>query len=59
LAAEGLKAGMNILEVDGKPVEELDEWEVDRRLTGVHGDKVILKWKTGPKTDKMAPFLLK
>ena len=46
LVRMGLKKGMRISEVDGKPAEDLDLWNVNQRLSGIYGNTVIIKWKT-------------
>jgi hypothetical protein len=46
LEKAGLKPGMVITEIDQLPANELDLWEVNRRLSGVYGDTVKLTWKT-------------
>jgi C-terminal processing protease CtpA/Prc len=46
LEKAGLKKGMVITDIDDIPALDLDLWEVNRRLSGVYGDKVTLKWKT-------------
>lgn len=42
----GLNTGMLITQVDSKPSEDIDLWEVNRRLAGAYGDTVTLQWKT-------------
>jgi hypothetical protein len=37
---------MTITQVDSKPSEEIDQWEVNQRLAGAYGDQVTLQWKT-------------
>jgi hypothetical protein len=39
--------GSEILEVDGIASSEMDLWQVNRRLSGVYGGSVRLKWKNG------------
>ena len=46
LVREGLKSGMVITQVDSLPAEELDQWEVDQRLSGAYGSQVTLQWRT-------------
>jgi hypothetical protein len=46
LEKAGLKKGMVVTEIDGLPTLEMDLWEVNRRLAGVYGDTVKLKWQT-------------
>jgi hypothetical protein len=55
LAHEGLRVGDVILEVDAIPASHLDLWEVNRRLAGVYGDTVTLKWSSRGKF-KVSPF---
>lgn len=45
LAKSGLNEGTAIQDIDGKPAEDLDSWEVEQRLSGVYGDKVTLSWE--------------
>lgn len=49
LEKAGLKAGVHILKVDRKHADELDIFEIQQRLSGAYGDKVVLEWqsKTG------------
>jgi hypothetical protein len=51
LLKQGLRPGTVISEVDSRAAEELDLWEVERRLAGVYGDTVTLEWasKSGRK----------
>ncbi len=47
----GLRVGMRITQVDAQPADELDEWEVNQKLSGARGPQVSLQWltKTGSK----------
>ena len=55
LGYEGLKVGMQVLQIDDKPTEEIDSWEIERRLSGAYGSTVTLQWKN--KTGlKVAPL---
>jgi hypothetical protein len=47
LRRHGLVEGTQILEVDDRPVEEIDLWEVERRLAGVYGPMVKIRWQAG------------
>lgn len=47
LLQEGLQPGDQVLEVDQKPADESDLWEIDQRLGGAFGPSVQLKWKHG------------
>jgi hypothetical protein len=49
---------MTILSLDSKSVDEMDNWEVEQRLSGVYGGTVAVEWKTGKKTSKIAPLKL-
>ncbi len=55
----GLKPGMFITHVDSMPVEDLDLWEVEQRLSGMKGDVVSLEWQTAEKNIKLAPLKLR
>ncbi|MFZ9596276.1 MAG: hypothetical protein ACO3A2_09385 [Bdellovibrionia bacterium] len=46
LLRENLAVGSRITQINSKPVEELDLWEVRRILSGSQGQSVILQWKT-------------
>jgi hypothetical protein len=46
LLREGLKSGTVITQVDSRPAEEMDQWEVNQRLAGVYGSQVTLQWET-------------
>jgi hypothetical protein len=46
LVQAGLHPGSQILEVDSKPADEADLWEIDQRLGGAYGPSVELKWKS-------------
>jgi hypothetical protein len=48
LLQAGLQPGDQVLEVDSKPADEADLWEIDQRLGGAYGTSVELKWKHGP-----------
>lgn len=58
LVKAGLKPGMIITQIDQKPTEDLDQWEVDRRLSGVYADQVILQWDA-KKQIKIVPFKIR
>lgn len=57
LARAGLKAGMFVTQVDSKLIEEMDQWEVDRRLAGAYGPQVTLQWRV-KKGFKVVPMQL-
>jgi len=60
LVQEGLKLGMSISAIDSKPVSQMDLWEVDQRLAGAYGDRVILEWKTPSGTEiKKVPLKIR
>ena len=46
LGREGLSPRAIVTQVDFKPVEEMDQWEVNQRLSGIYGSRVTLQWKT-------------
>jgi len=46
LQRQGLSAGVEITQIDGKDPDTVDLWEVERRLAGEFGDWVSLQWKT-------------
>jgi hypothetical protein len=50
----GIQVGMLISKIDSKEVSEMDQWEVDQRLSGVYGQSVILEWHPNSKTEKTA-----
>jgi hypothetical protein len=54
LAKAGLRVGSLITSVDAHGIDELDQWDVDQRLSGVYGPSVDIEWKTSPKTQKVA-----
>ncbi len=45
LIRDGLKAGTVITQVDSIPAEDIDLWEVNRRLAGAYGPQVTLQWE--------------
>lgn len=53
-ARAGLKTGMTIEEIDSITATDLDAWEVERRLSGVYGDTVSLKWIAADGSFKLA-----
>ncbi len=53
----GFRLGTVITQVDGRLSEEMDLWEVERRLAGEYGDTVILQWQTKDGL-KISPFTL-
>ncbi|MFL5815865.1 MAG: hypothetical protein ACJ763_20015 [Bdellovibrionia bacterium] len=55
LEKAGLKKGMIVTDIDGIPALEMDLWEVNRRLAGVYGDEVKLKWQS-PKGFQVEPL---
>jgi hypothetical protein len=59
LSRSGLHVGQTISGVDSKPVDSVDQWEVDQHLSGVYGDTVTLQWNVGRKTQKIVPFQLR
>jgi len=54
----GLRDGTEITQIDSIPAEDIDEWEVNRRLAGYYGDTVTLQWRYKD-TLKMAPLKLR
>jgi S1-C subfamily serine protease len=51
----GVRVGTVITQIDSIPAEDLDQWEVDLRLSGYFGETVTLEWST--KTGlKVAPI---
>ena len=55
LLKAGLKPGMVITQLDSKNADDMDEWEVDQRLSGVYGPTVNLAWET-KRGIKIAPL---
>jgi hypothetical protein len=53
LIRAGLATGSQILEVDARPVDETDLWEIDQRLGGAYGKSVELRWKAGRQVKQM------
>lgn len=45
LIRDGLTLNAQVTQMDGKDVSEMDQWEVERRLSGEFGDQVVLQWK--------------
>jgi len=45
LSKNGLRVGATLLEINATSVDELDLWEVDRILSGAHGNFIKLKWQ--------------
>lgn len=56
LKTAGLQIGTEIQRIDGKNADELNQWEVDHRLSGAYGDRVELEWATSKKEVKVAPL---
>jgi hypothetical protein len=48
----GIEVGTLITKIDSKDVSEMDQWEVDQRLSGVYGPTVALGWSPSKKTEK-------
>ncbi len=46
LAKAGLKVGMTIVQLDGRNSEEMDLWEVEKKLAGEYGEQLTLQWQT-------------
>jgi hypothetical protein len=44
LAKRGLRKGVFVAQMDGKSAETMDQWEVERRLSGDFGPQVSLSW---------------
>ena len=55
LKKSGVVVGTQILQVDSKPVDDLDLWEVNRHLSGDYAEEVTLLWHTRA-GQKMAPL---
>ncbi len=53
LAKSGVKNGTVITHLDEKSVDQMDIWEVSRRLSGDYGTQVGLRWNT-PKGGRVA-----
>lgn len=43
----GIKVGTRLTQVDSKPIEELDLWNINQRLAGAFGTAVKLEWDVG------------
>jgi hypothetical protein len=52
LLQAGLQPGDQVLEVDKRPADEADLWEIDQRLGGAYGSSVELKWKSAGKVNQ-------
>jgi hypothetical protein len=50
----GIQVGTLITKIDSKDVSEMDQWEVDQRLSGAYGPTVTLGWQPNKKTEKTA-----
>jgi Aspartyl protease len=59
LVKSGLHAGQLITGIDSKPVDSIDQWDVDQHLSGVYGDTVTLQWNVARKNQKIVPFNVK
>ncbi|MGK5089771.1 hypothetical protein WDW86_19645 [Bdellovibrionota bacterium FG-2] len=62
LLKEGLRPGMVITEVDGKPSDEFDQWDIVRKLSGASGEQLTLTWEKkapGKGDKKLVPFKVK
>jgi hypothetical protein len=51
----GLRVGTVVSQLDSIPVEDLDQWEVDRRLSGAYAETLSIQWKD-QRNLKMAPL---
>ena len=54
----GLRPGMILTQVDSKPAEDMDLWEVEQRLAGVYGEMVTVQWNSKKGTSKIVPLRL-
>jgi hypothetical protein len=50
----GIQVGTLITKIDSKDVSEMDQWEVDQRLSGAYGPTAVLEWHPNKKTEKTA-----
>ncbi len=57
LVQKGLKVGSILTQIDQQAAEDLDLWEVNRRLAGDAGSIVSLQWRTKVGL-KMAPLVI-
>ncbi len=55
LGKAGLKRGEVITRIDAIPADELDQWDVERRLSGEFGKQVTIEWEAGSSL-KLAPL---
>ncbi|OFZ18014.1 MAG: hypothetical protein A2X94_04500 [Bdellovibrionales bacterium GWB1_55_8] len=55
LSKAGLKVGMELTQVNSRPADELDQWEIEQILSGAHGEQVTFRWDTASGT-KIAPL---
>jgi hypothetical protein len=58
LEKEGLRPGSVITQFDEKEPQDIDFWEVEKRLAGEYGEWVTLQWRT-KKGLKMAPLVVR
>ena len=56
LAQAGLKVGMVITQFDSKDPADLDEWQINRKLSGDSGPVLSLQWEVKGGVLKMAPL---
>jgi hypothetical protein len=54
LLKAGLKPGMRVISIDGKPVDEWDLWQVNHRLKGFGGWPLELEWQAGASRSKLS-----
>jgi hypothetical protein len=59
LAKLGVRNGTRILKIDGKPADEWDLWQVQKRLQGVGGPKVEFEWQSREGTRNASVELVK
>jgi hypothetical protein len=59
LIQAGLKIGSSILSIDAKPCVDMDQWEVDQRLTGRYGKTIVLEWMSARNRVKLTPFTVR
>ncbi len=59
LVKAGLTLHREIEEINGTPVVEMDQGEVDRILGGAKGNQITLKWETPRGVFKLAPLTLR
>lgn len=59
LLKAGLKVGSLISAIDAKPSVDMDQWEVDQRLSGAYGNSIVLEWRSGKGIVKVVPFTVR